>query len=85
MYRFFISKFLEKKPKAFRAGKYGANRDTLDILVENGYLCDFSEFVGQRWCQIEPPVAYNKATRLSSGLLEFPVTSYKKFYVWVVL
>ena len=75
----FYIKILGEKPKAFRAGKYGANRDTLDILVENGYLCDFSEFVGQRWCQIEPPVAYNKATRLSSGLLEFPVTSYKSF------
>mgnify|MGYP001188876680 FL=1 len=75
----FYIRILGEKPKAFRAGKYGANHDTLDVLAENGYLCDFSEFVGQRWCQIEPPVAYSKVTRLKTGLLEFPVTSYRSF------
>lgn len=67
------------RPLAFRAGKYGANRDTLDILTEMGYKYDFSEFYGQKWCGIEPPVTENRTVLYKEQLLEIPVSSYRSF------
>lgn len=75
----FYENILGHKPLAFRAGKYGANRTTLDILVELGYKVDFSEFYGQKWCHINPPVAKVNVVKLENGLLEIPVTSYESF------
>ncbi|WP_020223825.1 polysaccharide deacetylase family protein [Holdemania massiliensis] len=69
---------LGKKPIAFRAGKYGANYDTLDILSKLGYLADFSEFYGQKWCGINPPLTCTKLVRYKS-LLEVPTTAYMSF------
>lgn len=63
-------------PKSFRAGKYGANRDTLDIIAELGYKYDFSEFYSQKWCGINPEVGYVLPQRYKS-LIEFPVTIFK--------
>lgn len=76
-------KFIEmtgSTPKSFRAGKYGANRDTLDILDELGYNYDFSEFYSQNWCGIEPEIAYILPQRYK-GLVEFPVSIYKSFEI----
>ena len=68
------------QPKAFRAGKYGANRDTLKIIRELGYKADFSEFYGHdKWCHIQPPVTGNKTVQLEDGLIEFPVISYENY------
>lgn len=65
------------QPLAFRAGKYGANRDTLDILAQLGYKYDFSEFFGyDKWCGIHPPVTGNETVCLENGLIEVPVMSY---------
>lgn len=75
----FYEKVLGEKPKAFRAGKYGANWDTLDILADLGYKADFSQFFGQKWCHIDPPCAFIKRRRLKNGLLEVPVTSFISF------
>ncbi len=75
----FYEKVLGEKPVAFRAGKYGANWDTLDILAELGYRVDFSQFYGQKWCHINPPCAYTKMSKLENGLLEIPVTTFKSF------
>lgn len=72
----FYEKVLGHKPLAFRAGKYGANRETLDILAKLGYKVDFSEFYGQKWCHINPPVAKVNVQKLDTGLIEIPVTSY---------
>lgn len=72
----FYENILGEKPLAFRAGKYGANRETLDILAELGYRVDFSEFYGQKWCHIDPPVAKVNPQKLENGLIEIPVTSY---------
>lgn len=72
----FYENVLGHKPLAFRAGKYGANRETLDILAELGYKVDFSEFYGQKWCHIDPPVAKVNVQKLDNGLIEIPVTSY---------
>lgn len=64
------------RPLSFRAGKYSANRETLDIIAQLGYKVDFSEFYGQKWCHIDPPVAKVNVQRLDNGLIEIPVTSY---------
>lgn len=72
----FYKHTLGESPVAFRAGKYGANRETLDILAQLGYKADFSEFYGQKWCHIDPPVAKANVQKLENGLIEIPVTSY---------
>ena len=64
------------KPLSFRAGKYGANRDTLDILSELGYRYDFSQFYHQKWCGIKPPITVNAPCKYK-GLVELPVTMHK--------
>ncbi len=68
------------KPIAFRAGKYSANHDTLNILAELGYKADFSEFYGQKWCGINPPVTGDETIKLSNGLIEVPVISYENHF-----
>lgn len=65
-------------PVSFRAGKYGANKDTLDLIEEMGYAYDFSEFYSQKWCGINPPVAYVLPQKYKN-LVEFPVTVFKSF------
>lgn len=65
-------------PLSFRAGKYGANKDTLDILSELGYKYDFSEFYSQKWCGINPPIGY-VLPRKYKGITEIPVTVFKSF------
>lgn len=65
-------------PKSFRAGKYGANLDTIDILAKLGYKYDFSEFYSQVWCGINPPIAYVLPQSYKS-IVEFPVTIFKSF------
>lgn len=67
-----------RRPKSFRAGKYGANRDTLDILCELGYQYDFSQFYHQKWCGIEPPITINAPCQYKQ-LTEFPVTMHRSF------
>lgn len=67
-------------PKSFRAGKYGANHDTLDILCELGYQYDFSEFYHQKWCGIQPPITVNAACRYKT-ITEFPVTMHRSVSV----
>ena len=72
------SKLVGQQPKAFRAGKYGASRETLDILAQLGYKADFSEFYGyDKWCHIQPPVTGNETVELKNGIIEFPVMSYR--------
>lgn len=69
-------KFIEicgEPPVSFRAGKYGANRDTLDIIANLGYKYDFSEFYSNKWCGIQPEIAYVFPQQYKS-LIEFPVT-----------
>lgn len=65
-----------ERPVAFRAGKYGANRETLDILSELGYKFDFSQFYGQKWCGINPPVC-KMLPNIYKNIIEIPVTIFK--------
>lgn len=69
---------LGEPPLAFRAGKYGANYDTLDILDELGYKFDFSQFYGQKWCGINPPVTITMPARYKN-IIEIPVTVFRSF------
>ena len=66
----------EYAPVSFRAGKYSANRKTLDILNQLGYKYDFSEFYGQKWCGIKPPVTADLPCKYKN-LIEIPVTSFR--------
>ena len=77
LYRQIVGKY----PISFRAGKYGANRQTLDILSELGYKFDFSQYYGQKWCAITPPVAYNIPQKYNDTLSEIPVTAFCSFRV----
>lgn len=67
-----------KDPASFRAGKYSANRTTLDILNEIGYQYDFSAYYHQQWCGIDPPLTINAPCKYGM-LTEFPVTMHKSF------
>lgn len=71
------TKIIGKKPEAFRAGKYGANYQTLDILAQLDYKADFSQFYKYtKWCQINPPLTGNEMVRIDNGLIEVPVMTY---------
>lgn len=65
-------------PICFRAGKYGANLDTLDIIDKLGYKFDFSQFYGSSWCGIKPEIAYTLPQKYNN-LIEFPVTIFNSF------
>ena len=71
-------KMVGKRPISFRAGKYGANLDTLDILCDLGYKYDFSLFYHQQWCGIKPAFTINTPCRYKS-LIECPVTMHTTF------
>lgn len=73
-------KVLKKKPISFRTGRYGANNDTIRILDKIGYKYDMSEFYGNKYCRINPPICCNKIGRMNGlKLFEVPVTSFKSF------
>lgn len=73
-------KMVGKKPLSFRAGRYGANNDTIRILEELGYKYDMSEFFGNKYCKINPPICCNRVTRINnSKVVEVPVTSFQSF------
>ena len=76
----FYEQVLHKAPKSFRAGRYGANNDTLEILDGLGYLYDMSEFYASRYCRIEPPVTWNRVVKCGEKQLrEVPVTTVRSF------
>jgi peptidoglycan/xylan/chitin deacetylase (PgdA/CDA1 family) len=75
----FYKKVLGEQPIAFRAGKYGANWITLEILAKLGYKVDFSQFYGQKWCHINPCCTKTNTIQLDTGLIEVPVSTYKSF------
>jgi peptidoglycan/xylan/chitin deacetylase (PgdA/CDA1 family) len=78
----FYKEVLGDYPKAFRAGKYSADIDTLQILSNLNYKADFSEFVGQKWCGIKPDCTKSNSKILKNGLLEIPVTAYYSIKKW---
>lgn len=78
----FYINVLGRRPYSFRAGRYGANNDTLDVLVELGYKYDMSGFYRSRYCKFEPHFTCNRMKRYKdSDLIEVPITTYKSFYL----
>lgn len=76
----FYEKVLKKAPLSFRAGRYGANNDTIEVLKKLGYLYDMSQFYSSRYCLIDPPVTWNRVIRYGdSQLKEVPVTTLRSF------
>ncbi len=69
---------LGKMPLSFRAGRYGANNDTLEILNEFNYKYDMSMFHGKKNCKIDAISTCNKIVKYEN-ITEIPVTSYKSF------
>jgi len=65
-------KFMGTQPLAFRAGGFGANRDTLELLVEKKVAIDCSLMQGWRGCDLTAPVA--GAPFVLHGVLEIPLT-----------
>lgn len=66
---------LDEQPLHFRAGKYAANNDTLELLEEFGYKYEYSQFYGRNWCAIDPPITADATCRHRS-YYEIPVTSF---------
>ena len=66
---------VQEKPLFFRAGKYSANYDTLDILNDLGYKYDFSQFYRSSWCGINPPLTADRPCKYKE-LIEIPVTTF---------
>ena len=76
----FYSIVLGKKPKSFRAGRYGANNDTIDILNELGYQYDLSMFYGmKKRCRISNEYSTINQVKKIDKIVEIPVTVYKSF------
>ena len=74
----FYEKTLKKKPLSFRAGRYGADNNTLLVLDELGYRYDMSEFYASRYCKIDPPPTWNRIVPCGeNGLREVPVTTFR--------
>ena len=74
----FYEKVLGKRPLSFRAGRYGADNNTLQVLDELGYKYDMSLFYASRYCKIDPPVTWNRiVTCGQNGLKEVPVTTFR--------
>jgi peptidoglycan/xylan/chitin deacetylase (PgdA/CDA1 family) len=65
-------KVMGKGPLAFRAGGFGANRDTLELLAERGVKIDCSLMQGWRGCDLTAPVA--GVPFALHGILEIPLT-----------
>ena len=64
-----------ERPRYFRAGKYSADNDTLQIVEELGYKYEFSQFYGRNWCHVYPPITADRLCMVG-GMLEVPVTSF---------
>lgn len=74
----FYEKVLGKRPLSFRAGRYGADNHTLQVLDKLGYKYDMSLFYASRYCKIDPPVTWNRVISCgNNGLKEVPVTTFR--------
>ena len=76
----FYIKVLNHEPISFRAGRYGANNDTIDILNELGYKIDMSMYYGmKKRCKIEGEYETINRRKLINKVIEVPVTVFKSF------
>ncbi len=74
----FYRRAVGKFPKSFRAGRYGADDNTVKALASLGYEIDMSYFYRRKTCRISKQESINGLFQME-GLIEVPVTSYKSF------
>lgn len=65
------------QPLFFRAGKFGANDDTLRVLCQNNIKYDSSCFYKHNWCKISNQSPSNNAYKIMNDLIEIPVSVFK--------
>ena len=71
---------LKKRPISFRAGRYGADNNTLDILNELQYKIDMSMYYGMRKrCHISDRYETVNSIKCIQNIIEVPVTVFKSF------
>ncbi len=76
----FYMRITGEMPKSFRAGRYGANDDTVKILDRLGYKYDFSEFPYNKRCKISFDGLYNqKKIMRNTNITEIPVSVFQSF------
>jgi peptidoglycan/xylan/chitin deacetylase (PgdA/CDA1 family) len=73
-----IRRWIGRAPRAFRAGSYAANLDTIQALRENGFVVDSSYFAHNPRCQLSQQLENRFANKLFKidGVYEVPVTTY---------
>jgi len=67
-----LKEWTGKLPVAHRAGRYGANVETLKAIKANGIYLDSSFYYGRENCKL--PFANSNAPFMTDGIWEFPVT-----------
>lgn len=67
-------------PISFRAGRYGANNETIDILKELEYKIDMSMYYGmKKRCKIDGEYQTINKVKNINNICEIPVTVFKSF------
>lgn len=73
-------KIVGKRPLSFRAGRYGANNNTIRILNQLNYKYDMSKFYGNRYCKLNDEVCSNRIKKIKeTNIIEVPVTSFRSY------
>jgi peptidoglycan/xylan/chitin deacetylase (PgdA/CDA1 family) len=67
-----IKDWTGKLPNVHRAGRYGANEDTLKAIAANGIYFDSSFYFGRANCKLDFPKSNHPSQK--HGVWEFPVT-----------
>jgi len=76
----FYEKVLGTRPLSFRAGRYGANDDTIKVLQQLHYKYDFSEFPHNKRCGMSFDGKYNQIKEIpGTSILEIPVSVFQSF------
>lgn len=71
---------LGRKPLSFRAGRYGADNNTIDIVSNLGYKYDMSMYYGmKKRCKIDGDYATINRVKENGRVMEIPVTTFKSF------
>lgn len=81
-----LIKYGIKNPIAFRAGGFGANRNTVIALKKNDFAIDSSyniRYLGKN-CFLDEEMKFNDVKEINS-ILEFPITSFLDFKLFSYL
>lgn len=68
------SRMTGTEPLCFRAGKFGANDDTIRVLETLQISYDFSCLYNHSWCEVSKRLKTNKYYKLNDEVTEIPVS-----------